>query len=102
MADGYREYLEPVIFRPWAELLLDFVGVDEGQTVLDVAAGTGVISRAAAVRVGPGGRVVASDVSAAMLAHVPDGFPDGQALQMLECSATALTLPDASVDIVLC
>ncbi len=103
VADNYREYLEPVIFRPWAELLVNFVGLDKGQTVLDVAAGTGVVSRAAAARVGSGSRVIASDVSAAMLAQVPNCFPSNEvALQSLECSATALELPDSSVDAVFC
>lgn len=101
--DAYREYLEPVIFRPWAEKLVSFVGVDEGQSVLDVAAGTGVVSRAAAARVGPSGRVVASDISEAMLGHVASGYPeDGPPLETLVCSATELDMADGSVDVVLC
>ena len=103
VASSYREYLEPVIFRPWAELLVDFVDPNRGQTVLDVAAGTGVVSRAASARISPGGRVIASDVSAAMLAQVSNGFSSPEVrLQTLECSATALELPDASVDVVFC
>ena len=102
VADGYREYLEPVIFRPWAELLVAFVGVGQGQTVLDVAAGTGVVSRAAAARAQAAGKVIASDVSAAMLAHVQNGLPSDVPLQTVECSAAALDLPDASVDVVFC
>src|SRR5665213_1614165 len=89
VANNYREYLEPVIFRPWAELLVDFVGPNKGQTVLDIAAGTGVVSRVAARRTGPGSRVIASDVSPAMLAQVANGFPTSDvSLQTLECSAT--------------
>ncbi len=101
--DGYREYLEPVIFRPWTNLLLARVELAEGQTVLDVAAGTGAVSREAAQRVGPQGRVMASDISEAMLTHVPNGYPPGgPPLEMLVCSAAELRLPDASVDVVLC
>jgi SAM-dependent methyltransferase len=101
--ENYAKYLEPVIFRPWAEVLIDLVGLSAGQTVLDVAAGTGVVSRAAAARVGPGGRVIASDVSADMLTHVASGFlRDTVALELLQCSATDLQLGDASVDVAFC
>ncbi len=49
--------LVPVVFEPWAEVLLDAVGVTAGDRVLDVASGTGVVARAAARRAGPQGRV---------------------------------------------
>jgi SAM-dependent methyltransferase len=101
--EGYREYLDPVIFGPWAEKLVDFAGVAEGQTVLDVAAGTGVVARAAASRAGPGGHVIASDISAAMLGQVATGLPAGRpAVQTLECPASELRLADGSVDVVFC
>jgi ubiquinone/menaquinone biosynthesis C-methylase UbiE len=103
VADGYRQHLQPVIFEPWAQRLLDFVGLAPGQIVLDVASGTGVVARAAAARTGPGGRVIASDISPGMLAHVATGAdPHGAKIETLECSATELRLPDASVDVVFC
>jgi ubiquinone/menaquinone biosynthesis C-methylase UbiE len=86
--DGYGEDLEPVIFRPWASRLIDFVGVRPGEAVLDVAAGTGVVARAAAARVGAGGRVIASDISSGMLAQVNrEVGPDAAPIETLECSA---------------
>jgi SAM-dependent methyltransferase len=50
------------------ELMLDLAGVGPGRRVLDVAAGTGEQTLLAARRVGPAGRVLATDISAEMLA----------------------------------
>ena len=46
-----------MIFEPWAERLLDAVALATGMVVADVYAGTGVLTRLAARRVGAGGRV---------------------------------------------
>jgi SAM-dependent methyltransferase len=54
-------------FGPATEMMLDLVKVAEGSRVLDVGAGAGDSTVAAARRVGPGGRVLATDVSASML-----------------------------------
>lgn len=51
------------------ELMLDAAGVGTGSRVLDVAAGAGGQSLAAARRVGPTGRVLATDLSPAILDH---------------------------------
>lgn len=51
------------------ELMLDLAEVGPGSRVLDVAAGAGGQSVAAARRVGPDGRVLATDISANLLAY---------------------------------
>lgn len=48
---------------PATELMLDMANVEEGDHVLDVAAGTGQQSLAAARRVNAGGKVLATDIS---------------------------------------
>lgn len=50
------------------EALIDVAGIDEGCSVLDLASGVGEPALTIARRVGPNGRVVASDIVAAMLA----------------------------------
>ncbi|MGH3163284.1 MAG: class I SAM-dependent methyltransferase [Streptosporangiaceae bacterium] len=50
-------------------LMLDAAGITTGSVVLDVAAGAGGQSLAAARRVGPSGRVLATDISPAILGH---------------------------------
>jgi len=54
---------------PATEAMLDAAGVSSGAQVLDVAAGAGGQSIAAARRVGPSGRVVATDISPAILTY---------------------------------
>jgi ubiquinone/menaquinone biosynthesis C-methylase UbiE len=103
IAENYRHYLLPTVFEPWARHLVAAVAPKPGMTVLDVASGTGAVARAAASAVGPTGRVIASDISAGMLAEVSLGAdPDGAPIETLEAPATSIPLEDDSVDVVLC
>lgn len=54
------------------DLMLDLCGVGPGARVLDVAAGAGGQTFAAARRVGPTGRVLATDISENLLAHLAE------------------------------
>ncbi len=101
--DGYRHYLQPAVFDPWARELLAFVAPSSGDLVLDVAAGTGAVAHAAAPIVGPGGRVIASDVSPLMVAGVRcEATDDRAAVEALESPADHLALPDGVIDAVYC
>jgi ubiquinone/menaquinone biosynthesis C-methylase UbiE len=100
----YEQRLAPSLFEPWAEVLLDAVGPAPGAAVLDVASGTGVVARAAARRVGTGGRVVATDISPAMIAfnanHPTE--PGSAPIAAAVASATELGCADGEFDVVLC
>jgi SAM-dependent methyltransferase len=54
---------------PATETMLDMAGIAEGSRVLDVAAGAGEQSLAAARRVGPAGQVLATDISPVILEY---------------------------------
>lgn len=103
VAANYRQYLEPVLFAPWAERLVAHAGVRPGDVVVDLAAGTGAVTRVAARVAGSDGRVVATDISARMLAFAVRGArPGSAAVTTSVCAAGALDLDDGSADVVLC
>jgi len=102
-AERYERYVARYILGPWAPLLVDAARVAEGERVLDVACGTGVVARIAARRVGPAGRVVGVDLNPGMIGVARSlPAPIGAPIEWLERSALDLRLEDASFDVVLC
>jgi ubiquinone/menaquinone biosynthesis C-methylase UbiE len=75
--------------------LLEELGVGRGSTVLDLAAGTGKLTKALLARARA--RVVAVEPSAAMLGRLREVAPGAAAI---EGTAEAIPLPDASADAV--
>src|SRR5665647_1209165 len=69
-AVGWKEWSEfnDRADRHISERLVELAGVQSGSRVLDVAAGYGEPALTAARKAGPEGRVVATDISAEMLA----------------------------------
>ncbi len=66
-ADVYEEFFVPGLFREWPARVSDAAAVGPGQRVLDVACGTGVLTREIAGRVDPGGVTVGLDLNQGML-----------------------------------
>lgn len=106
MAPGWDDrhaYFEEIA-RPVTERMLERLAPAEGQTILDLAAGTGVVGFAAAPLVGPGGSVIVSDFAEAMVDAARRHASD-LGLGNVECrvlDAERLDLPDKAVDGVLC
>ena len=104
VAEGYDQFLLGQLFVPWAHDLVGRAGLTPTQRVLDVASGLGPVARLAAAAVGAGGEVVASDISAPMLARASEyaSRPAAAAIEYLECSATSIASDDDRFDAVLC
>jgi ubiquinone/menaquinone biosynthesis C-methylase UbiE len=65
-AEIYEDFLVPALFQQWTSHVADAANIQPGQRVLDVACGTGVLTRAVAERVGSGS-IVGVDVNEGML-----------------------------------
>jgi SAM-dependent methyltransferase len=98
-AEQYEARFVPAIFAEWAPLLAEIAGVRAGQSVLDVACGTGIVARTVADRVTGSGRVIGVDLNDGMLAVARRVRPD---LEWRQGDVTALPFADGSFDAVLC
>ena len=97
----------PVLDRWYGEAtrqMLDLARIRPGQRILDVAAGAGEPAVSAAERVGPGGHVLATDISEGIV-ELARQVARERGLGQVETRAMdgeKLDLPDASFDAVLC
>lgn len=92
--------LDNPIRQRYTRPVLDRIGIQSGDIVLELGAGTGVFTVAAAQRVGPRGRIVAVDIQREMISRVEERV-QGAGLANVEthvADAYHLPVPDESVD----
>jgi ubiquinone/menaquinone biosynthesis C-methylase UbiE len=102
LPENYERYFVPAIGGPVAEDLLQAASLSPGERVLDVACGTGAVTRRAAKQVGDTGSVAGLDVNGGMLAVARSVTPPDLDIDWYETSAEAMPLPDEAFDVVLC
>jgi SAM-dependent methyltransferase len=101
-ATGWKKWSELIDLASSAvsERLVQLAGVEPGSRVLDVAAGYGEPSLTAARTAGPNGSVVATDISAQMLAYGREraAAADLDNIEFVEADAAGLDYPQDSFD----
>ena len=98
-AELYEAAFVPAFFAQWAPILCDVAGVATGQSVLDVACGTGIVARTAADLVGSEGTVIGVDLNEAMLTVAARVRPD---IDWRQGDVAELPFADGTFDTVLC
>ncbi len=101
-AELYQSFFVPAIASPVSTELLRTADLQPGERVLDVACGTGIITRAAAEAVGPAGSVCGIDVAPDMLEVARSIAAEGPAIDWREADAASVPLPADTFDVVLC
>ena len=91
------------VHRLWKRFALQLAAVRPGDSVLDLAGGTGDLAARLADRVGPSGKVILSDINAAMLNEGRQRLIDHglvSNLAYVQANAETLPFPDNSFDCV--
>ena len=101
-AVNYERYFVPAIGAPLADDLVRVASLRQGQRVLDVACGTGIVARLASQQIDASGTVAGLDVNPGMVAVARSATPSDMPIEWYEASADAMPLPDESFDVVLC
>jgi ubiquinone/menaquinone biosynthesis C-methylase UbiE len=97
----YERLLVPLIFQPYADDLAQRVYALAPARVLEIAAGTGVATRAIAAMLPAASELVATDLNQAMLDEAAR-HPVGRAVEWRQADAMALPFADARFDAVVC
>lgn len=99
--DLMNDLMSGGIHRFWKRFTIELSAVRPGQTVLDIAGGTGDLAARFSRLVGDNGRVVLADINAAMLDVGRDRMIDKGAMgnvDVVQCDAQYLPFEDDSVD----
>lgn len=100
--ENYERYFVPAIGRPMANDLVESAALRPGERVLDIACGTGAVSRLAAERVKPDGSVVGLDINPGMIEVARSVASSEVDMAWQTGSAESMPLPDNEFDVVLC
>lgn len=99
--DVMNDLMSMGIHRLWKRVTIEKAAVRPGQTILDIAGGTGDLTAKFAKKVGPTGRVVLADINASMLNVGRDKLMNkgiGHEVEYVQANAECLPFPDNTFD----
>jgi len=97
----YESHLVPLIFEPYARDLADRIAALKPQRVLEIAAGTGVVTRRLAATLAPDVAIVASDLNPPMLEEARRRGTE-RPVEWRHADAMALPFDDSAFDVIAC
>lgn len=99
--ERYDRYLGPALFEPYARDIAARIP-KSAKRVLEVACGTGIVTRQLRDAMPAGAVLTATDLSEAMVAFARSKLPASRELEFRPADAAALPFADSSYDAVVC
>src|SRR6184192_2654603 len=99
--ENYDRYLGPVLFEPFANDLVARLDVNGKESVLEIACGTGILTRRLRDTLPSEAKLVATDLNNAMLEFAQAKFRPGENVEWQEADASSLPFKDQSFDCVI-
>lgn len=100
--DLMNDVMSAGLHRGWKRFAVRVSGVEKGDKVLDIAGGSGDLSKLFAKKVGAEGEVILTDINASMLGVGRDRLLDeGLNVPAIQCDAEKLPFPDHHFDCVI-
>ncbi|MBI1361751.1 MAG: methyltransferase domain-containing protein [Alphaproteobacteria bacterium] len=100
--ENYDRFMAPLIFAPYAADMARRAAMLSSKTVLEIAAGTGVVTRALRPRLAPDARYTVTDLNQPMLDYAASQQGQDARITWRQADALALPFGDASFDLVCC
>ncbi|MBZ9727380.1 methyltransferase domain-containing protein [Mesorhizobium sp. CO1-1-11] len=100
--ENYDRYMVPLIFEPFAADIARRAAALSPGAVLEIAAGTGVVTRALAPRLSPDASYVVTDLNQPMLDYAASRQTPDSRIEWRQADAMALPFEDAAFDLVCC
>src|SRR6267142_452022 len=98
----YDNHLGAVLFEPYSADLVNRLKPRAAKDVLELACGTGIVTRALLEGLKPRPRLVATDLNEPMLHYARSKVASAAGLEWRQADASDLPFPDASYDAVVC
>jgi ubiquinone/menaquinone biosynthesis C-methylase UbiE len=99
---AYDRYLGPLLFQPYAEDLAARLQPEEYSSVLELACGTGILTRALRTKLPSTVKLIATDLNEPMFRNAAAKFAESEAVQWLQADACSLPFGDGMFDAVVC
>lgn len=100
--ENYDRYMVPLIFEPYAADIAGRATSLSPGSVLETAAGSGVVTRALAPRLPRGARYIATDLNQPMVDYAASRQPPDARIEWRQADALALPFENAAFDLVCC